>query len=384
MDRTSSRESTRSPGARELHLVLALVLLLIGGGCRNFPLSIYIDDEVFAELEETSFDEEIGDEEIATAMMERVGWKGERRTVDREVYWRVGRPDSRIPCRAEDLDDPAHPALAGLLSGDVILAKNPQPQSLWTTLALREFTYFDHLGLFVVEDGGAWVYESWPKLHLFGCASTFVSRFRGKVGRTPISEFLCRYETLEWIRLPDAERNRLAVEAARESATLDILYDPQHDPEGPGLSCSEYLQMLLIEKAGYPFEIAPRSLGHNDALQRIAHSLGFENSSYVVPDSFATLPGARRVGTISIHPAPAELFAEREAYAVMHEHCRTDSPAGDYIAAHRWHFLRFRRSTLAFLEWSAAWCDDHPSEDPGETRRILEMLYEICFRPVDR
>ena len=89
-----------------LRLFGACVLLVVAGGCRTFPLSLYVDDAVFEELERTSYREEVDDEEIAAALQERLGWSGERRTVDRETFWRVDLELSE-GARPKDLDTPS-------------------------------------------------------------------------------------------------------------------------------------------------------------------------------------------------------------------------------------------------------------------------------------
>ncbi|MEW6074515.1 MAG: hypothetical protein AB1726_18210 [Planctomycetota bacterium] len=378
-DQARGSERTRARAARRGLGALAL-LLPAAAGCHAFPLSLYVEGEVLDELSATSFRSAVDDREIAAGMRERLGYDGGRAPYLEEAFHRLdlAPADPFSPAAA---DDPASPFLAGLASGDVILAKNPKAQSLAATLSFAEFAYYDHLGVLVFEDGGVWVYEAWPRLRLLSTAPDFISRFQGHVDRVPLREFLARYETLELVRLPDPGRNARAVEAARRSRAQRIPYDPYHDPEQPGLSCSEYVEMLFLAEAGYPAGLPPRPLGRNAAWARIADSLGFRAPAYVVPDDFAGLEGARSVGIISRHRTLAEARAMRTAFRVLHDRDRPDSPAGDYLAAHPWHFLVYRDTTLAYFEWTKGYVRAHPEASEATLRAAIETIYDLCFRP---
>ena len=368
---------------RALRSILGALLLLAGGGCGTFPLSLYVDEAVFDELERTSLRTDVSEAEIAAGMADRLGHVGERVPLLAEEYHRVDRSGVG-PFLPPEVDDPSSPAVAGLASGDVILAKNSKAQSLASTLVLVEFTFYDHLGLLAIEDGGVFVYESWPKVDLFCRAPDFVSRYRGRVRRLPLSEFLERYETVELVRFPDPDRNLAALAAARESVTRDIEYDPYHDPNGPELSCSEYLEMLLVEGGGYAWRFPRRAVGRNLAIDRTSRMIGFRTPDYIVPDVFMDFPGTRPVGVISVHSSSSEVLAIHEAFAVLHARDRPDAPAGNHFTVHPWHFLVYRDETLAFLEWSKAYFRDHPSSDPRAIRGVVEEIYEICIRPKRR
>ncbi len=383
MNRARNRKPVTSGRPKALRSIPGILLLLVGGGCGTFPLSLYVDEAVFDELERTNLRTDVSDFEIAAGMSDRLGYEGERVSFLGEVYHRVDRAGIE-PFPPSEVDDPGSPTVAGLVSGDVILAKNPKAQSLASTLAMMEFTFYDHLGLLAIEDGGVFVYESWPKVDLLCSASDFVSRYRGQVRRISLSDFLERYETLELVRFPDPARNLAAVAEARDSVTRDIEYDPHHDPNGPELSCSEYLEMLLVEGGGYVWKCPRRAVGRNLAIDRTSKMIGFRTPDYIVPDVFLDFPGVRQVGVISIHSSSSEVLAIHEAFSVLHARDHPDAPAGNHVTVHPWHFLVFRDETLAFLELTKAYFRDHPSSDPAAIREVVEEIYEICIRPKRR
>ena len=379
--RRGQQTSMRAGVLRPVFALLLLAGLLPGVACGTFPLSLYVDDDVLEELADSRFRDEVDEGEIAAALHRRLGGNIERVPLRGRGFYRADlAPGASFPVAA--VDDLHGPEMTGLASGDILLAKNQKAQSLATTLAFEEFTFFNHLGLLAFEDDRAWVYESWPKLHLIGTSPDFVSRFRGHVKRIPLHDFLKRYEPVEVVRLPDAERNARAAMAARQSIERDIPYDPHHDPNNPGLSCSEYIEMLFFEEAGYPFTIAPCAFGRSASFARLSHSLGFRTSAYVVPDAFADLAGARVVGVLSRHRSLGEVQALRTAFAVLHARDDADNaPTGNYLAAHPWRFLVYRAPTLAFLEWAKGIARACPSLTADEQRAAIEELYDLCFRP---
>ncbi len=314
-------------------------------------------------------------------MRSRLGYTGGPKTAAPDRLHRVDREEARGPFRPHELDDASSPALIGLRSGDLILAKNTKPQSLASTLTVDRFCLYDHMGVLAIEEDHAWVYESWPKLVFLTLAPNFASRFRGEVARVPLSRFAERYETLEFVRLPDPERNQRMVEGARASQHEDIPYDPLHDPDDPALSCSEYVLYLVEDKAGYGLGIEPCPILDNPSLKRLVASLGFSTDfGFLMPDVFLSVDGAQSVGVISRHETQAEVLAVRLAYEAMYDDFVTHSEVGSYLAFDNWRLLRYRDYVAAFLEWSLGYFAQNPTADPEAIRRDLALMRPIFFR----
>ena len=309
----------------------------------------------------------------------RLGFAGRPRTVGRGVFHRLDLAPPGGPYRTRRIEGSRHEALAGFETGDLVLAKNKKAQSLGSCLTLAEFAYYDHMGVLAFENGRAYVYEAWPRIDLVSRAPDFASRFTGGVFRTPFSDFAVRYETLEVVRLPDAERNAAAARAARGSLAEDIDYDPHHDPEDPRLSCSEYILYLFEEHAGYDLAIEPIPMAANPSLRELVASLGFHTRSYVVPDAFLEVEGARSAGVLSRHPTAGELLGSRAAFQALHAHFAAHSEVGSYLAFHPTRLLRYRANVEAFLGWARAYGATRAFAGLETVRGDLERLLPTFF-----
>lgn len=355
----------------------ALAALLLLQGCGTFPASLYVEDPVLEELSRTRFTEHVNETALGFQMSARLGYEAGRVPLCEARFRRLDLPELEA-FDPEDADFVGSPSTQGLCEGDIVLAKNKKPQSLATTLAFRDFTFFNHQGLLVWEEGRFFVLESWPKLDLFGSAPDFAGRLRGHVQQVALSEFLARYEIVEFYRLPDAEANARAVVAARALTAERIPYDPYHDPARPGLSCSEFMA-LALERAGYALELTPRPIADNPSVRRTLTSLGFGNQGYVVPDDFAQQPRETRVGWMSLHATAAEDLTIREAYRLLHERAGENAPYGEHVGLDPWHLLRYRENVVAFLEWAKGCVRAHAASEPAEIRALLERMHPIFF-----
>jgi hypothetical protein len=297
-------------------------------------------------------------------------------------WWRLdGTP--RGPFESSSLGKSDSPALDGLRSGDLVLARHARAQGFGTSLALQDFTWFNHMGVVALEADRVQVYESWATVSKFGSSPDFAGRFQGGVRRTPLVEFLRAYEELAFLRLTDAATGERLVLAARDSLQSGIRFDPYHDPERPELDCSEYV-LHLAQLAGLQLDPPRVAATSNASARAVQESLGFHRRPYVVPGGFYDLPGARQVAWLSRHPSAAQALAAREAARLLHAQLGAGGSVGDLVAFDRWRMLRLRDNVSSFLAWTDAYFACHPSLDPGVMQGVLERMLPIFMRGAPR
>lgn len=364
---------------KHARLALAVTPLLLAG-CRAFPVGLYVKSDVLDILERSEYEEDLPRAEIAREMSALLDYEGGPAEIESRSFHRVDLEEAVGPFQAAALEHCDHPALAGLLPGDLVLAKNKKPQSLASTLTIEAFCLYDHAGVLAFEHGRPFVYECWPRLTFFPPARDFASHFRGGVRRTPLGTFLGRYETVEFFRLPDAEKNERVVRGARESLDEHIAYDPRHDPDDPALSCSEYILYLLVDKAGYAVDLTPYRVTDNASMRAAMTSLGFRTDAYLMPDSFARLPGATSVGMLSRHDSLSKVVATRCAYEALHHHFATHTELGSYLTVDRWHLVRYRKNVEDFLAWTLGYFEENPTADRERIHADLDTMLPIFFR----
>ncbi len=362
------------------HPVLAPLLALALAGCRSFPVGLYVPDSTLEALSRPEYEEHLGRRRLERELRASFGYRGGPREPSAETYFRLDLDPPLGPLSASACARAGAPAVRGLRPGDLVLAKNPRAQSLGTTLTFEPFTFYDHLGVLAERSGALVVCESWPRFHPFGSAPDFASRFRGGVRARPLPAFLQRYETLEFVRLPDEMRNAALARAALSSLDEGLEYDPHHDPEDPSLSCSEYL-LHLLERAGYQPPSGPRPVSPDPSLRQLLASLGFARDAYYVPEQFAELPGARTVGTISRHSTRAGVLAQRCAFELLHEHFAAHSRVSSYLAIQRFTLLRYRDNVRLFLGYALGYSRERGLTDPEELRGELGRMLPLFFRP---
>ena len=373
---------------------LAPILALAGGvaiaGCGNLPVSAFVPQEVVRGLSQGQYVEDLDHAAVARAVEEATGYGAGPRRVGPALFRRLDRVVPGGPWNAQRFAERRGAdaeRLAGVAAGDLILAKNPKPQSFGSSLALDPFGYYDHVALLSFEDERAFVYESWPRLVLFGSAPKFAGRFRGHVRRVPFAAFLARYETLVFLRWPEIESQRL-VDAARHAARDRIPYDPYHDPENPALSCSEFL-VYLLEQAGAASLPQAWSTTRNSSVRAVIEALGFAAPAIYAPDGFAHMPGVKCVAVISRLANLGELRAREAAFELLYDRLAPQSGPqagaaqvermGSYLAFDRWRLSRYRRNVELFLNWAGGYGARCEPVSREAARQVLERMAPIFF-----
>lgn len=336
----------------------ALLVAFSLGSCRAFPVGMYVPTPVLEALEPREADTSLA--ELEEGLARRFGPLPAAGT-EPEHYWRIDGDEPRGPFGPER----AGQELSGLAAGDLVLVKNPKAQALATTLTFARFTYYDHLGVLIERDGQLFVCDSWPSFHPFGQSDTFAARFRGGVRASELARFLAHYETLEVVRLPDAERNAALALAAEASLGQGLEYDPHHDPRDPRLSCSEYVR-LLLERAGYDELPPPRSVTPRSDYRALLQLLGFPSDAFDVPEDLAALPGARTVALVSRHATRARLAAHRGAFARLHARFLAGARLDELLVVDRLRFLGYPPRVALFLRAAVA-CESTAALDDWES-----------------
>jgi len=364
---------------------VAAPALALVAGCATFPASLVVPSDALDELARRPTTVEALDErEVARGVRAVVGDAAPPLPLASRRVHRVDRaPVGRgfLPREARGADSVWTRDLA---TGDLLLAKTPGARSLGSSLALAEATYYDHVGVAVVEGGRVRVYESWPELVLVGPSPSFAARFRGGARRGPLSAFLARYEVVEVVRVLGEGRRAELGRAARASLDEGIVFDPYHDPDRPELSCSEYA-LHLLERAGWepaaaadgPELCAPTA---NASVGRVMRALGFGSRGYLAPDAFARVPGARRVALFSRHATRAETFALRDAHLHLWRRLGDGGRVADLLAPHPWRLMRYRANVRRFLEQVKGVFRRRPDAGAEERRRVVAALEPVFFR----
>jgi hypothetical protein len=354
-----------------------LILLLSVGSACQAPISWVVPRVVLDELSRDTrapFDGEA----FADQVRARYGSELEPAAQLEQNWTRLDL--SGPPVERSALGSSTHPALAGLADGDLILAKNGHAQGLATTLGLAAPTWFDHSGFLVLDPEGAAVLESWPEARLLAKTPNFVSRFHGTTRRTPLPEFLARYEYVAFVRpLGDSS---IWLETARRLVEQRIPFDPYHDPARPELSCAEFLSEALGSAGvGIP---APAPVSLQPSTMRVREALGFEVDAFLTPDAFARLPGSRQVGALGRHRSLAEVGALRAMWFEIHR--RSQEPGagmGDWLVVDRWRLFGWHPRTQALLRWAITLARIGAPGTPEQRARELVDLALGEPRPLD-
>lgn len=310
---------------------------------------MYVPTPVLEALEPRATD--ASSAELEAELLERFGALPEVE-LDPERYWRLEDAEPRGPFAPDRVEL----EVSGLSAGDLVLVKNPKAQSLATTLTFARFTYFDHLGVLIERDGAFFVCDSWPSFHPLGKSDDFASRFRGGVRATELGRFLAHYETLEVVRLADAQRNAALARAAEASLAEAIEFDPHHDPHDPRLSCSEYVRGLL-ERAGYAELPPPRAVTPRSDYRALLQLLGFPSDAFDVPEDLAALPGTRTVALVSRFATRARLEAHRAAFARLHARFQAGAKLSELLCVDRLRFLAYPPNVALFLQAAVGLAD---------------------------
>ena len=344
----------------------------------EYPAAWYAPAHARRALAKSTWIEFLDAADVRARMRAEFDFEGPPRRALGRTWWRLDE-DSVLPFESHELDRHESAALRDLRDGDLVVARHSRAQAYGTSLALAEFTWFNHMGLVAIEDGRVVIYESWATLSRLGPSQDFASRFQGGARRTPLVEFLREYEELSFLRLTDAERGGAWAEAARNSLERGIRFDPHHDPNNAELDCSEYV-LALAQEIGLALDPPRVASTPNPAVRALQQSLGFHDREYVVPDAFFSLPAAQGVTRLSRHPSLERSFVAREAARLLQGLVGQSGQASDLLAFDRWRLLRLRRNARSFLDWADAYFAAHPGPDLALLHSKLRQMLPIFFR----
>ena len=359
--------------------LLASLLLLLGA-CSHLPIALIVPDGVLEELERTRYGAAFDAAALAQRVRERYG-AAVQPLPRLDPQWRRLDREELPPLDVDSFDRPDAPGLAGLRSGDLVLAKNPRPQSLVSSLTMEEPGWFDHMGILVLDEGSATVIECWPRVAFLAKPPDFAGRFRGGVARRPLSVFAARYEHLSFLRLSGGREGgeRLA-RRALDSLGEGIRFDPYHVPDDAALSCTEYVHYLLDGVLSERDELVKSHVRPQPSIERVRRELGWRAQRFLVADAFLRLRGARPVGDLARHSSRSELLALQAARIELHARAGDPgAPLGDWVAPDGWSLFSYGERTAVYHAWSKGLARVRPSEEPEVVQTRARELFEWVF-----
>lgn len=363
-------------GWAQLQAALAVASLGALSGCASYPVRLYVDSEALAEIERTRFDERPDSEAVTRRVGERLSFAAEvlpptaadfhridRGQAERLSLWEAGAVDSTWT--------------SDLKVGDLLLAKNGTGRSLGAKLSFAEFAFHDHAAI-LMRRGDRWnVVESYPSFRVFGFFPDFAARFRGKIVRTSLEDYLRRYEVLTVVRLADGRGEELAARA-QAALTEGIRFDPYHDPSNDELSCTEFV-LEMMNRAGASFEPAAIPVTRNASMRRLLNLVGYRLDGYVLPDRLGEAPGSTVIARFSRHTGVAEAKAYEVAHRLLLEWMDEDALAGDCLDVDGSHLVRADERTDLFLGLARSFAQAHPTATEDELRQGLGVILAEVF-----
>jgi hypothetical protein len=215
-----------------------------------------------------------------------------------------------------------------IASGQIVVSDHPGPDSLFLTLSSQRYASWIHAGVIVVEDGDAYVYESfgfyfpmpWERPN---------DRMGGGVRRVSLATFLGR-SAINAVYEPPASLDIAAVVAfVREHRRLRTPFDGRFDAGDPSrLYCTEFVARAL-EAGGAP---AMRGAPFTDnRSMRVALAwLRMDSPDLLIAaDAIAE---SRRVALLSARYSETAISAYFELKRELHRRFTADQRLGDVFA----------------------------------------------------
>lgn len=166
-----------------------------------------------------------------------------------------------------------------LRSGQVLVTDSAGTLALFFSLFAKDFSPFVHTGILVMEMGEPIVYETFGEIHpRLGRRPTDL--IRGKVSRSPLSEFVKRGKYVEIYDLPAGVDAKRVTGYVRDHFASQTPFDPyfrfdEHD----SLYCTE-LTALALRAGGWESpDLLP--FPDNPSLTRVRHWLGITDRGTV-------------------------------------------------------------------------------------------------------
>ena len=244
-----------------------------------------------------------------------------------------------------------------LRSGQLIASDAGGADSLLLSLMGEQFTPFLHAGILAIEDGEAFVYESYATIRPF-IVGPPTAAMRGRIRRITLERFLGR-QRVTAIFDPPASVDKSAVAAFARARHLDgTPFDPYFDwRDRSALYCTEFAA-LALHAGGAPL---PRAVPiRNNRSLRVALKWLRISAPEIVTVAALT-QDAKRVAIISRRLDTLEVEAYFAAKRELHARFTADQKLGNV-----WSWspfgLRLRPHIVEFFQASRARAGDDPAD----------------------
>lgn len=278
--------------------------------------------------------------------------------------------------------------LEQLRSGDIILCARDDPVSVVQRLTTIEPTYFLHSGTIeVVEKSNrgrtireAVVWHSTGAFDFLKLSPHMLGKVKGDVRSTPLEAFIRNYDALMIIRLPDADLNARMAAVCRRLHESNVKFDPYFDcVDHRELCCTEFTA-VVIEEAGYDYDIQPAPRTSNAAMASLMIGWNVTVPGMIMAGQFERLPGAATIALISRYGRLETYLAFRDASMLVQERVLAGrAEARDFAALDGKHLGHFPPRMQLFMRGVEGLALASPTLDAVEIRRRNEIVYEATL-----
>ena len=259
--------------------------------------------------------------------------------------------------------------------GLVVLIEQPEPASLFLSLAAQRHAPFVHAGLIALEPGGPVVYESFGVFSPWGSGPPTI-RMGGGVRRVTLRSFLRRPGIIAAYAPPPGTEAQAVVRYARTQHSLRTAFDGRFDPDDAGaFYCVEFVARALEAGGAQPLPRVP--LTRNASMRVVLDWLQVSPAGLLLAGDLAS--PARRVWLLSRHYRPAQID---RYFALQNELHARFTPEQKLGALFQWRGfgLRWRPRVRHYLETGLG----NTAEDPLQlARRLFEGRDPVSAMPPD-
>lgn len=264
-----------------------------------------------------------------------------------------------------------------LRTGQIVVADGVGPSSVLLSLVATEYSAFSHSGLLIIEDNGPYVYEAIGK-YPFWTTESPGEATRGRISRTPLSEFLNQHAHVEFYDPPAGVDPGAAALFARRAYLDKVPFDAHFAPDPDSYYCSELVARAL-EAAGGSIRFS--KFRDNPSLLVLRRWLGATHSSIITVSSL--IEGARYAGTLTVYPSRATFNAYVAAKRELHRRFTPDQKLGNLFQIEDGK-LQMRPAVGRFIDLAM---DLFPGDDPppadGMIQREVHELADAYFGPLE-
>ena len=231
-----------------------------------------------------------------------------------------------------------------LRSGQILVTDSGGPSALFFSLFSGRFAPFVHAGILSIEDGDAYVYETYGVFRP-GLGGRPTDRVVGKVERTPLDDYVRKGRYVEVYAPPEGVDRGRVIAFARERFLEGTPFDPYFRVDDEqAYYCTEFVAAALHAGGAAMPPLLP--FPANPSLTRVRSWLGIDGPGTIHAQQL--IHPDRLVGALSRLESPQAFVVYVELKRELHRRFTPDQRLGNLF---EWDgaALRFREPVADFL-----------------------------------